>query len=208
MANSTKPSQSFVPIKNIRNGVVILENGGLRSIIMVSSINFALKSPDEQAAIIMQFQNFLNSIDFQIQFYIQSRRLDIRPYLNILEQTKQAQENELLRLQAQEYMQFIKRFTETVNVMSKNFFVVIPYETILGSGSLPGFGKAKDEKAQSRIDQSLEESFTQLDQRVELVVNGLSRCGLRSIRLADEELTELYYRLYNPGDPGSMAKSE
>jgi hypothetical protein len=80
MANS-KAAQDFVPIKEIRDGVVILKDGSMRSLVMVSSLNFALKSPDEQQAIIMQFQNFLNSLDFSIQISLQSRELDIRPYM-------------------------------------------------------------------------------------------------------------------------------
>jgi len=122
-----KTSQDFVPIKEIRDGVVVLKNGELRTVVMVSTINFDLKGEDEQAAIISQYQNFLNSLDFSVQIYVQSRRFDIRPYVALLEERLVAQTIELLKIQTREYIQHIKTLTETSNVMSKLFFIVIPY---------------------------------------------------------------------------------
>ncbi|HYC34265.1 MAG TPA: hypothetical protein VEC13_00880, partial [Candidatus Paceibacterota bacterium] len=124
---SSKSSQDFVPIKEIRDGIVILNDGSLRGVILTSSINFALKSNDEQTAIIYQFQNFINSINFPIQIMAESRRLDIKPYTNLLETVYKDQQNELLKVQTREYIEFIKSFSETVNIMTKTFFVVVPY---------------------------------------------------------------------------------
>ena len=124
---SAKATQDFVPIKEIRDGVIVTKDGSLQLILMASSLNIALKSEDEQAAIILQFQNFLNSLDFSLQIFIQSRKYDIRPYIALLEERERAQLNDLLKIQTREYISFIKSFTETTNIMSKNFFVVVPY---------------------------------------------------------------------------------
>ncbi len=206
MANPIKstPTQDFVPIKEIRNGVVVLQDGSFRGVIMASSINLALKSQDEQASVIMQFQNFVNSLDFSVQFSIQSRDLDIRPYVAVLEEKFTKQTNELMKVQTREYIDFINKFTEDVDIMSKSFFVVIPYTpaTIKGvsGGGLSGiFGKKKtDQKAETL--KSIDEYMTQLDQRISIVEQGLIRTGIKSVRLGTEELIELYYKIFNPGD--------
>jgi type IV secretory pathway VirB4 component len=198
----TESSQKFVPIKEIRDGVVIMKDGGLRGVIMTSSINFALKSIDEQNAIIFQFQNFLNSLNFSIQISSESRRLDIRPYIARLELVLKEQQNDLLKIQTREYIEFIKSFAESVNIMTKTFFIVVSYtppiiSTQKGVGGLLNFGK-KDSN-ESKTDQ-FEESRTQLIQRMEVAIQGLSRMGLRGVPLGTEELVELYYKLFNPGD--------
>ena len=108
---SGKPSQEFIPIKEVRDGVVVLKEGGLRAVLLASSINIALKSEEEQNAVVQQFQNFLNSLDFSVQITVQSRRLDIRPYLNMLEERLKEQEGELLRIQTREYIGFIQWLT-------------------------------------------------------------------------------------------------
>src|SRR5258708_6936826 len=131
----SKATQDFVPIKEVRDGVVILKDNSLRAILMTSSMNFALKSEDEQKAIILQFQNFLNTLEFTVQFFIQSRKLDIRPYLTMLEKQEKEQTSDLMKIQVNEYIQFIKTFTETVNVMTKTFFIVVPYSpAMIGTG--------------------------------------------------------------------------
>ncbi len=127
-------SQDFVPIKEIRDGVIIMKDNSLRSVIMTSSVNFALKGADEQEAIIMQFQNFLNSINFSIQIFMQSRRLDIKPYITLLESVLKEQRNDLLKIQTREYINFIKTFTDQVNIMNKSFFVVVSYEPSMVQG--------------------------------------------------------------------------
>ena len=127
MALSAKATQEFTPIKEVRDGVVVLKDGGLRALVLASSINLSLKSADEQRATILQFQNFLNTLDFSIQICVQSRRLDIRPYLLLLENRIKVQTEPLLKLQTKEYIEFIRSFTESVAIMTKTFFVVVPY---------------------------------------------------------------------------------
>lgn len=208
MAANAQASQDFLPIKEIKSGVVSLKDGGLRGVLMASSINFALKNVDEQAAIIMQFQSLLNALDFSVEVYIQSRHLDIRPYVSLLEEARERQVSSILQLQTKEYMQFIEQFTSTVNVMTKNFFVVVPYDGVIlkkATSGLP-FG-GKNDSSEVKGERLFEENLTQLEQRMELVEGGLARCGIRSVRLGTEEITELYYRLYNPSDPGNVVQS-
>lgn len=198
----SKSSQDFLPIKEIRDGIVTLKDGSIRGVIMTSSINFALKSIDEQSAITYQFQNFLNSLNFSIQIMAESRRLDIRPYIALLEGVLKEQKNELLKIQTSEYIQFIKTFTESVNIMTKTFFVVVPYtpaiiETKKGvlSGIMNRTSSSKEQK-----NENFEENRSQLLQRMEVVIQGLTRLGVRSVPLGTEELIELYYKLFNPGE--------
>ncbi len=199
MPLNSSPTQEFVPIKEMKNGVVILKDGSMRSILMVSSINFSLKSADEQQAIIYQFQNLLNTIDFSIQISVQSRRLDIRPYLNLLEERKSAQTDELLETQVKEYIEFIKLFTEAVEIMTKNFYVVVPYTPAKFNVS-KSFSFKKKGTDKSDSGDNFEEQRIQLDQRVSVVEQGLARCGLRSVQLGTEETIELYYKIFNPGE--------
>ncbi|MFA6339258.1 MAG: hypothetical protein WCW87_04370, partial [Candidatus Paceibacterota bacterium] len=123
MALKAKATQEFVPIKEVRDGIIVLKDGGLRAIVLANSINLSLKSDDEQKATILQFQNFLNTLDFSVQISIQSRKLDIRPYLLLLENRMKVQSEPLLKLQTKEYIEFIRNFTESVSIMTKNFFV-------------------------------------------------------------------------------------
>src|SRR3989338_3195892 len=136
MAISAKATQEFVPIKEVRDGVIVLKDGGLRAIVLANSVNLSLKSDDEQKATILQFQSFINTLDFAVQISIQSRRLDIRPYLLLLEERVKIQNEPLLKLQTKEYIEFIRNFTDSVAIMTKRFFVVIPYtHTALKSDS-------------------------------------------------------------------------
>ncbi len=203
MAEKAKATQEFVPVKEVRNGVVILKDGGLRAVLMGSSLNFSLKSQDEQQAIILQFQNLLNSLDFPIQFFVQSRELDIRPYLALLEDRYKDQTIDLLKVQTREYIEFIKGFTEAVNIMDKNFFVVVPYTPpVLESseGRLSGIlGKGNKASDENKL-QNFEEHRSQLEQRVGVVLQGLGRTGIRVVQLGTEEVVELFYKIFNPGD--------
>jgi len=201
-------TQDFVPLKEIRNGVAVLKDGSLRSILMVSSVNFGLKSNDERAAIITEFQNFLNSLDFSLQIFIQSRRLDIRPYLTMLEQRKLDQTNELLKVQIKEYIEFIRFFTDQNNVMTKNFFAVVPYTPALinlkqGGLLSRALGKKTTTSARDQADRNFEESVAQLNQRQNVVRNGLLRVGLQAEPLGTEELIEIYFKIFNPGETGT-----
>jgi len=204
MAESNQQStQNFVPIKEVRDGIIILKDGSMRALLMASSTNFALKSEDEQKSIIFQFQNFLNSINFDIQIFVQSRRLDIRPYVNLLEQRKKEQTNDLMKIQTKEYIEFIKTFTEQANIMTKRFFISVPYTPpILNlsnkKGILPNMGKKKDDKEQKAA--SFMEYRSQLEQRVDVITQGITRTGIRVVQLGTEEIIEVFYQLFNPGE--------
>ena len=191
MATSTKvkakAAQEFVPIQEVRNGVVILKDGSLRAVLMASSINLALKSEDEQRAIILQFQSFLNSLEFSTQFFVQSRELDIRPYIALLESRYTEMLDDLMKIQIREYINFIKDFTERANIMSKNFFIVVPYATPTISAK-KSFLSSLFPSRQSKVEKedTFDEAKTQLEQRVSIVKNGLSRVGVRSTLLGTE----------------------
>lgn len=211
MAVKSKAAQDFVPIKEIRDGVVIMKDGTLRMLLMASSVNIALKSEDEQVGILMQFQNFLNSLEFSTQIFIQSRRLDIRPYLALLEERLRAEMNELLKIQIKEYISFVKTITQNTNIMSKFFIIVVPYSppksvtatSSGGEGILEGLlGTKKPVKPALSQDAitAFEEAKSQLEQRAGIISQGLSRTGVRIVPLGTEEITELYYRLFNPGE--------
>lgn len=203
-STKTQASQNFVPIKEIRDGILILKDGSYRAIVMASSLNFALKSQDEQTSIIFQFQNFLNSLNFSVQICIQSRKLDIKPYLKILEEREKDQENDLMRLQVRQYVEFIRALTENTNIMTKSFFIVIPYAATVIANKKSTFTNIfnKKSKEENKADKqmSFEENRSQLEQRVAVVEEGLTRCGIRVVELGTEELVELFYKSFNPGE--------
>lgn len=205
MAAQTQTTQNFVPIQEIRDGVIILKNGGMRSLVLATSLNFALKSADEQSAILIQFQNFLNSLDFSLQIFVQSKKLDIRPYIALLEDRYKEQATELMKIQVREYIEFIRTFVESTNIMSKSFFAVVPYDPPIvagGKGPLGMLGgkKGKGGKGDVSVDEKFQEYRSQLEQRVALVEQGLVRCGIRTAELGTEEVVELFYKIFNPGD--------
>ncbi len=204
MANvSARAAQEFVPIKEVRDGVVVLKDGTLRAILMASSLNFALKSEDEQNAFIMQFQNFFNALDFPVQIYIQSRELDIRPYLQTLEEAYKKTLDELMRIQIREYIEFIKSFVEGANIMTKHFFVVVPYDPAvlnIKKTNLSSFLSLKQKPQKESEQEDFSYYVSQLDQRVAVVQQGLIRAGVRTVQLETQEAIELFYKIYNPGD--------
>ncbi len=199
-------TQDFVPIKEVRDGVAILKDGSLRTLLMASSINLALKSQDEQAAVIAQFQNFLNSLEFTVQFFIQSRGLDIRPYIALLEERLAAELDDLMKIQIREYITFIKDFTSRANIMSKNFFIVVPYDPSLAArgkgitGAVTSVFPGKTSPGTNLNDEQFEQYRTQLEQRISVVEQGLVRTGVRVVPLGTEEVIELFYKLFNPGE--------
>ena len=193
-------TQNFVPLRDIKDNVVVLKNGQLNMVLLASSVNFALKSADEQEAILRQFQSFLNTLDFSVQFYVQSRRLNIKPYLELLESRESQQDNDLMRIQLREYMQFVKTFISEVDVMTKSFFVIIPY-TPVSANIQAHFKELLGVKEGVYFDdKNFAEHRLQLEQRVTLVEQGLSRVGVRTILLQNEELVEMYYHIFNPAD--------
>ncbi len=206
-AVKAEATQQFVPIKEVRDGIVILKDGSLRAMVMASSINLALKSQDEQEAIIGQFQNFLNSLEFTVQFFVESRDLDIRPYIALLEDRYAATLDDLMKIQIREYISFIKDFTERANIMTKNFFIVVPYDpAILSRGggitsTLSNLIPTKGGASSGVItDETFEQYRMQLEQRMSVIEQGLVRTGVRVVSLGIEEVIELFYKLFNPGE--------
>lgn len=206
MATNTAATQQFVPLREVRDGIVILKDGGMRAVLMASSVNFALKSQDEQHAILAQFQAFLNTLDFSLQIYVQSRKLNIKPYLDLLRSREKDQDNDLMKVQLREYIGFIENFTNEVDIMTKSFFAVIPYTggAIRVKGGLTGgFGrllKGSISKDTSAVQRRFEEDRTQIEQRVAVVEQGLGRVGVRTMLLGTSELVELFYHIFNPGE--------
>lgn len=192
-----KSTQEFLEIEQIREGVIILKNKTLRGVLMVSSLNFALKSDDEQKAIIYQFQNFLNSLDFSCQIVVQSRRLNITGYIEKLKELEKKQENELLKIQTKGYREFIESLIKQGVIMTKNFFMVVPF-------NLSEVQRDESKKMLKKpiIPTLTEEMFqrckTQLWQRLEFLVLGLRRSGLSAIPLTTPELIDLFWSLHHP----------
>lgn len=202
---SAKPTQAFVPVKEIRNGVVVLKDGGYRGILMCSSLNFALKSEDEQRAIIGGFQTFLNTLDFSVEIVVHSRKMDVRPYLKTLEGRMEAQANELMRIQLREYIAFIRNFIESSDIMTKTFYVIVPYtpgavSKVRPDVSLPFLGTRAPGEGKQPVSDSFAEHRVQLEQRMALAASGLSASGIRAVPLGTEEIIELLYRSFNLGE--------
>jgi len=192
--------QQRIPIKDIQDGVVILDNGNLRGILMATATNFSLKSTDEQDSMIFKYQQFLNSLDFSLQIVAVSRRLDISDYIAGLEQRKREQPNELLRIQIAEYIDFVQNLIQVSNIMDQSFFVVVPLAQVekKEGNLLDKLGLFQKETADQQS-KSLDELKTQLWQRMEYIIAGLSGVGIKAVPLNSQEITELFYHLYNMG---------
>lgn len=208
---SARATQDFVPVKEVRDGIIILKDGGMRAVLLASSINLSLKSADEQMAVLSQFQTFLNSLEFSTQILVQSRRYDIRPYLALLENRVKEQIEPLIKIQTKEYIGFIRSFTEAVAIMNKKFFIVVPY----GASGLPSqtsggsfFGKKSDTDKKKDALIEFEEQRTQLQQRTETIISGLGRVGVRVTQLDTEAVVELLYKTFNPGEISTAIKAE
>ena len=178
-----------------------MKDGTLRAILMVSSINFALKNEDEQNAIVSSYISFLNSIDFPLQIVIQSRQLYIKPYLEKLLQQEKEQTNELLRAQIADYRSFVTELVSLGKIMSKQFFVIVPYDPL--SNKSRGFFARFKEVINPAITVKLKEDrFMQrkhdLDMRVRMIESGLTSMNLEVVRLDTQSLIELFYSTYNP----------
>ncbi len=187
-------------ISEIRDDTVIMQDGTLRAVLAVSSTNFDLKNEDEQNSIVYGYQRFLNSLDFPIQILMQSRRLDINDYVTKLREQTSRLTNELLKTQADYYVEFIQELVSGANVMSKNFYVVVPLSLSVNptSGgffsSLFGGGVAKQTAEKIK---NLKHYTEQLQQRVDSVISNLSGMGLKVVRLDTGALIELYYNSHN-----------
>lgn len=200
-ADKGSSTQDHIDVEEIKDGTIVLKNGSLRSVLLVTSINFDLKSSEEQEMIIHQYQNFLNSLDFPLQIVISSRKMNITPYLEYLEGMEKKQTSEILRFQTNEYRHFIKSLVEVSNIMTKSFYVIVPFSPVESQEG--GFFQkvtsifgAKQGILKKR--EWFETYKNQLWQRVDYVVNGLSGTGVRATQLKTDELIELLYNSYNP----------
>jgi type IV secretory pathway VirB4 component len=194
-------TQKYVDVEEVRDGVIILKNGSLRAVLLVSSINFDLKATEEQDSIIAQYQNFLNSLDFPMQIIVSSRKLNINPYLDYLKKKEAHLTNELLSLQLAEYQNFIKNLADVSNIMSKFFYVVVPFHPIESakSGLIDRlFGATNSQMAVAKRRELFDTYKNQLWQRVDHISAGLSGTGVKVTPLKTEELIELLYNSYNP----------
>ena len=192
-------TQQFLEIDEIKEGIIILKNKSLRGILMVSSLNFSLKSEEEQNATIYQFQDFLNSLDFSLEIVVQSRKLNLTGYLDKLKKLERKQENELLQAQTAEYQKFIKDIIVKGSIMSKNFLIIVPFfltavQTSLKKG---GFLK-KSGPIPTLTEETFQRAKIQLWQRMEFIALGLRRCGLQCAILNSFELIELFWVLHHP----------
>jgi len=196
--------QQKIEIEDIQEGVMILKDGSLRAILMTSSINFSLKSTEEQDAIIYKFQGFLNSLDFPIQILTVSRTLDISDYIALMEQKKKEQTNELLRIQITEYQDFVKNLVQVGNIINQSFYVVVTLLKIENKkgGLIEKLGLGGNKNTQQE-NKSLDELKTQLWQRAEYIISGLASDGINYTPLNTEEITQLFYHLYNMGTKDS-----
>lgn len=194
-------TDKYLDIAEIRDDLVLLKDGTVRAVLLVSSINFALKSADEQEAIIQAYMVFLNSLEYPIQIVVQSRRMNIDVYMDRLREQERTITNDLLRSQISDYRAFVSELVELGQIMQKMFYVVVPYDPITNrkknfwtrlSESLSPAASAKLNKKQ------LADRIEQLSRRTELLQAQLNSMGLSSARLDTQGLIELYYNVYNP----------
>ncbi len=199
--DSGSSTQKYVDVEEVRDGVIVLKDGSLRAVLLISSINFDLKATEEQDAVINQYQNFLNSLDFPIQIMISSRKLNIRPYLDYLKNKEAQIDNELLLFQLNEYQNFIRNLAEVSNIMSKFFYVIVPFHPVenVKTGLLDRLlGSANTQMTVARRRELFDTYKNQLWQRVDQISAGLSGTGVKIVPLQTEELIELLYNSYNP----------
>jgi hypothetical protein len=200
----TLSTQTYLRISEIRENTLVLKNGGLRAVLKVSSINFNLKSEDEQNAIIYSYQGFLNTLEDPIQIVIRSKKLDIDKYLDDLRQRGNKQTNALLQKQTFEYADYIQKLVEYADIMSKEFFVIVPQDTYTSKNpnfleKFFSFVNAKDSYAQiKQRREEFDELKKKLGQKVNSVKIGLENCGLKVDELTTKELIQLFYEINNP----------
>jgi len=197
----SRSTQEFLDIAEIKDDTVIMKDGTLRAVILVSSINFSLKSEDEQNAIISSYVRFLNNLDFIFQIVIQSRELNMNSYLEYLQKKEKEQTNKLLKMQTSEYVEYIKELTAIGKIMNKKFYIVVPYNPVSDkhksffSSLQEALSPAKSLKLQEKKFQKFK---SMLQRRIESVVTGLESMGVSTVRLDPQSLIELYYKSYNP----------
>ena len=194
-------TQNFLDVERIREGTIILKDHSLRGVLLVSSLNFALKSYEEQQATIFQFQNFLNSLDFSCQILIQSRKLNMTGYIDFLKKLEENQTNELLQAQTRDYRQFIEKLIEGSSIMTKMFFVIVPFYLSESEGTTAVGGTLFKFKTVPNLTEELfQMAKGQLYQRMEFLSLGLRRCGIYAASLKTGDIAELIWRLYHPAE--------
>lgn len=203
--NST---QNSLQIAEIRDGIVIMNDGSFRSVIMVKSINFDLMSEGEREAVEYSYQGFLNSLYFPIQIFVRSQKVDLRPYIDKLDKIRTEHENMLLALLMEDYIGFMTNIAQQTNIMDKHFYVIIPYFQVTDTKKTIEAGKniftnllgAFNNKEQHVTinEADLEKGKAELRNRVQAVLGGLMQCGIQGLPLDTQELIELYYDTYNP----------
>ncbi len=211
MAVKRPSTQQYLDIAEIRNDTVVLQDGSLRSVLLVSSLNFSLKSEAEQEALIGAYASFLNTLDFPLQIVIQSRRLHIEGYLDKLRRSEQDQTNDLLRNQIADYRDFVGELVKLADIMSKRFYVIVPYDP-LGDTKKSVWTRIKLLFAPTTTLQLEEKKFQQrrddLYRRIGLVMQGLRGMGLNAAILTTPNLIELFYETYNPAESSSQKISD
>lgn len=201
-------TQNSLQIAEIRDGIVIMNDGSFRSIVMVKSINFDLMSPQEQEAVEYSYQGFLNSLFFPIQIFLRSQKVDLKPYIEKLDKIRTEHDNMLLALLMEDYIGYIDNLSQQTNIMDKKFYVVIPFFPVVevqqaltkSKNFLGGVGGLLRKSDQHVVinETDLENAKTELRNRVQAVLSGLQQCGIQGLPLDTQELIELYYDTYNP----------
>jgi hypothetical protein len=198
-------TQEHVPIAGVRNGIIIMKDGSFRLVLNISPINFSLKSEQEQNSIVFKYQSFLNSLHFPIQITMQSKKLDLTPYLQKMKKVAEKQTNELLRIQTEDYISFVGELINIANIMSKSFFVSLSYlplsmpkisflEKLTGQGASGNVLKISDTDFNTHSKELLERGNT--------IASNLGSMGLRVRQLSTQEILEMFYNLYNPEEAG------
>lgn len=194
-------TQRFLDIAEIRDDMVIMNDGTVRAALLVSSINFALKSEAEQEAIIQSYVTFLNGLDYPIQIVIQSRRMNIDTYLTSLAEQEKSTANDLLRAQIADYRTFVGELVELGQIMQKRFYVVVPYDPLTNKkrGFWQRLQMVLSPVAAAKLnDKQLADRREQLSRRAAIAGGNLASMGLQTVRLDTQGLIELYYEAYNP----------
>lgn len=195
------PSQKYLDIAEVREDVVVLRDGTIRAVLLVSSINFSLKSTDEQNAIVQAYMQFLNSLDFPIQVVIQSRRMNIDNYMAQLSANEKNQQNELLKRQIADYKAFVLQMVKIGEIMQKRFFVVVPLNPATDSkkGFFSRLGEILSPASAVHLsDEKFKKQKFDLGLRVNQIISGLGSMSLSAVQLDTQSLIELYYTVYNP----------
>lgn len=198
---NTPSTQKYLNIAEIRDDCVVLKDGTLRAIIIVSSINFALKSEDEQNAIFAAYISFLNSLESPLQIVVQSRQLNLDAYLEKIKQSERAQTNELLKFQTAEYLQYVSELVELGDIMAKRFYVVVSFDPV-SNKKRSFWRRTGDALSPTKIINLKQKEFAKRHKdlfiRIDRVLSGLASMGLRASVLDTQSLIELYYNTYNP----------